>query len=119
MSVVLDACTALEGLPTSPVSPFAEHLDHHRAWAHGHDATPWALHRALTFWTRLHGILSLELAGHFEGMMFDPALLFEAELDELIPDRRQMTAPRRAELVRTPQEASPDYRTPVAPSAER
>ncbi|WUH99201.1 WHG domain-containing protein [Spirillospora sp. NBC_00431] len=39
--------------------------------------------RALTFWTRLHGVLSLELAGHFDGMEFDPALLYEAEVESL------------------------------------
>jgi hypothetical protein len=30
----------------------------------------------------VHGVLSLELAGHFTGMGFDPALLFAAELDD-------------------------------------
>ncbi|MFD7940282.1 TetR-like C-terminal domain-containing protein, partial [Streptomyces sp. NPDC059755] len=49
----------------------------------GHPAPPAALHRALTCWTRLHGVLSLELAGHFNGMGFDPTLLFTAELDTL------------------------------------
>nr|WP_281196671.1 TetR-like C-terminal domain-containing protein [Streptomyces lushanensis] len=49
----------------------------------GHPAPPAVLHRALTFWTRLHGVLSLELAGHFAGMGFDPERLFAAELDEL------------------------------------
>ncbi|MFJ1602482.1 TetR/AcrR family transcriptional regulator [Streptomyces sp. NPDC088253] len=44
---------------------------------------PEALRRALTFWTRLHGVLSLELAGHFTGMGFDPAVMFAAELDAL------------------------------------
>jgi hypothetical protein len=39
--------------------------------------------RALTFWTRLHGTLYLELAGHFHGMDIDPALYYAAELDEL------------------------------------
>ncbi|MBM7773829.1 hypothetical protein JOD54_004033 [Actinokineospora baliensis] len=29
---------------------------------------------------RLHGVLSLELAGHFTGMGFDPALLIADEL---------------------------------------
>jgi AcrR family transcriptional regulator len=48
-------------------------------------ALPPVLHLALTLWTRLHGILSLELAGHFNGMGFDPALLFAAELDDLLP----------------------------------
>ncbi|MBW3705515.1 TetR/AcrR family transcriptional regulator, partial [Streptomyces griseus] len=46
-------------------------------------APPAALHRVLTFWTRLHGVLSLELAGHFAGMGFDPARLYEAEVDAL------------------------------------
>ncbi|MGW7319545.1 TetR/AcrR family transcriptional regulator [Streptomyces sp. NPDC054854] len=42
-----------------------------------------ALRRAVAFWTRLHGVLSLELGGHFAGMGVDPALLYEAELDLL------------------------------------
>ena len=66
-----------------PATPFAEHLQEHRQWAHGHPAPPATLHRALTFWTRLHGFLSLELAGHFTGMGFDPELLYTAELDDL------------------------------------
>ncbi|MGV9898611.1 WHG domain-containing protein, partial [Streptomyces tendae] len=43
-----------------------------------------ALRRALSFWSRLHGVLSLELAGQFTGMGFDPALLFAAELEDLL-----------------------------------
>jgi len=38
---------------------------------------------AMAFWTRLHGVLSLELAGHFTGMDLDPEALFEAELGTL------------------------------------
>lgn len=67
MTTLLDACTA--PLPGGP--------------APSHAAPPAALRRALTFWTRLHGVLSLELAGHFTGMDFDPALLYAAELDAL------------------------------------
>jgi WHG domain-containing protein len=40
--------------------------------------------RALTFWTRLHGVISLEVAGHFTGMKFDPALLYAAETEAAI-----------------------------------
>jgi AcrR family transcriptional regulator len=43
--------------------------------------------RALLFWTRLHGVLSLELAGHFTGMGFDPAELYAAEVADLIGPR--------------------------------
>jgi AcrR family transcriptional regulator len=58
MATLLDAC---EALPSKP-----------------------ALDRALTFWTRLHGVLSLELAGHFTGMAFDPARYYAAEVDALL-----------------------------------
>ena len=81
MATLLDACAALplDGAAT----PFDAHLEDHRAWADGHPAPPAGLHRALSFWTRLHGVLSLELAGHFTGMGIDPAQLFAAELDDL------------------------------------
>ena len=38
----------------------------------------------VTCWTRLHGLLSLEIEGHFAPMGFDPALLYEAEVDGLL-----------------------------------
>ncbi|MFJ3323945.1 TetR/AcrR family transcriptional regulator [Streptomyces griseus] len=85
MADLLTACAALE--PDAPATPFAAHLAGHRDWAGDHPAPPEALHRALAFWTRLHGMLSLELAGHFTGMGFDPAQLFRAELDDLVARR--------------------------------
>jgi AcrR family transcriptional regulator len=39
-----------------------------------------ALRGPLAFWTRLHGVLSLELSGHFTGMGFEPAELYAAEV---------------------------------------
>ncbi|RSN55340.1 TetR family transcriptional regulator [Amycolatopsis sp. WAC 04182] len=59
------------------------HVEGHREWAGGVPASSAVLRRAVTFWTRVHGVLSLELAGHFAGMGFDPAVLFAAELDDL------------------------------------
>lgn len=64
-------------------TPFDADLEHHRRWAPDSVPTP-ILHRALSFWTRIHGVLSLELAGHFTGMEFDPALLFADELNSLM-----------------------------------
>lgn len=32
----------------------------------------------------MHGVLSLEVEGHFDMMGIDPALLFKAEVDALI-----------------------------------
>lgn len=42
------------------------------------------LRLGVTCWTRMHGVLSLEVEGHFTTMGFDPALLYEAEVDDLI-----------------------------------
>ncbi|AQS69011.1 TetR/AcrR family transcriptional regulator [Streptomyces pactum] len=82
MAVILDACAALPS--DRPAAPFDAHIEGHREWAAGHPAAPAVLRRALTVWTRLHGVLSLELAGHFTGMAFDPARLYAAELDDLL-----------------------------------
>ncbi|MFF4750933.1 TetR/AcrR family transcriptional regulator [Streptomyces sp. NPDC002514] len=82
MAVLLDACAALPS--DRPESPLDTHLADHRQWAGEHPAPPAVLHRALIVWSRLHGVLSLELAGQFAGMDFDPALLYAAELDDLL-----------------------------------
>lgn len=91
MSVLLDAFCGLDG-PTGrrPKAKVAleRNLDQHRNWAGDHpDAAAGALCRALQFWTRLHGVISLELAGHFSGMQFDPGLLYAAEIDAVIHTR--------------------------------
>ncbi|MDN3261163.1 TetR/AcrR family transcriptional regulator [Streptomyces sp. CSDS2] len=85
MAVILDACAAEQG-SAGPASPLEEHLHAHRAWAGQHSAPPSALRRALAFWSRLHGVLSLELAGQFTGMRFDPALLYAAEAESVARD---------------------------------
>ncbi|WP_186778366.1 TetR/AcrR family transcriptional regulator [Streptomyces salinarius] len=83
MTVIVDACAALPS-PGGTPGTFDAHLEDHRQWAGDHPAPSPVLHRALSFWSRLHGVLSLELAGQFTGMGFDPALLFEAELKDLL-----------------------------------
>jgi hypothetical protein len=39
--------------------------------------------RGVIFWSRLHGLLSLELDGHLASMQLDPELLYRTELAEL------------------------------------
>lgn len=86
MRTILEACGALPDGPEpgdDAVRRLDAHLADHHAWA------PVALsgaqlRRGLLFWTRLHGILGLEVAGQFATMGFDPALLFAAEVDALL-----------------------------------
>ncbi|MFJ9928102.1 MULTISPECIES: TetR/AcrR family transcriptional regulator [Streptomyces] len=85
MDALLDAARPVASPATPAVqdTAFESHLAEHRQWAGDHPAPPPALRLALHFWTRLHGALSLELAGHFTGMGFDPAELYENELRDL------------------------------------
>lgn len=82
MTVMLEICGAISA--NKPATPFDAHLETRRDWAFGHPAEATTLHRALSFWTRLHGVLSLELAGHFTGMKIDPDLLIADELNALL-----------------------------------
>ena len=82
MTVLIEVCDAVSA--GKPATPFDAHLKTHREWAFGHPAEATTLHRALSFWTRLHGVLSLELAGHFTGMKIDPDLLIADELNALL-----------------------------------
>ncbi|MGW0998141.1 TetR/AcrR family transcriptional regulator [Streptomyces sp. NPDC002520] len=95
MAALLDVCVAdAPGTPPPLTAPEAAapdaldaHLADHRRWAGDHPAPLPVLRRALAFWTRLHGVLSLELAGHFAGMGFDQDVLFAAEVDSLTGGR--------------------------------
>lgn len=56
------------------------------SWAEGAglgQGSGWKVMHALIGWTRLHGILALELAGHFTEDLPDPTLIYEAELEAL------------------------------------
>jgi AcrR family transcriptional regulator len=96
MSIILDAFTDLtaptnadstrSGATAGAIRDAAAGLDAHLAadqqWAADHPAT--VRRRALSFWTRVHGVVSLEVAGHFTGMGFDPGLLYVAEVDAVV-----------------------------------
>lgn len=43
-------------------------------------------------WTRLHGVLSLEIEGVFEAMGLDAALIYKAEVEQLIAEHRAPAA---------------------------
>jgi len=66
----------------APPQPLASQLT---AWAQAHDpgTGPATALRALLIWSRLHGLVSLEIAGNFAAMGIDPGQVFEAQLGAL------------------------------------
>ena len=72
--------------------PVAPRLDAQLSrWAARHgdgDVPPPVLLLGVQTWTRLHGIVSLELAGVFADMDVDPALLLRAELAQIVAAAR-------------------------------
>jgi AcrR family transcriptional regulator len=69
----------LRTLPAAPVDDpvLATQL---AAWS---DADPGVAQRAVTAWSRLHGLVSLEIAGNFASMGLDPDRLFAEEVASL------------------------------------
>ncbi len=62
-----------------------------RAWGQ-HSQTPdlsaGQFYLGLLTWTRLHGLISLELGHHLASTGVDPALLYEAEVQSLLQRAR-------------------------------
>lgn len=50
----------------------------------GHEVPTQALHAAVVIWSRIRGLVSLELQGYIQPLIGDPEVLFEAELHELL-----------------------------------
>jgi hypothetical protein len=44
------------------------------------------IRHAIVGWTRLHGVLSLELEGHFAFGLPDPALIYDSEVEALVQE---------------------------------
>ncbi|WP_439661233.1 TetR/AcrR family transcriptional regulator [Lentzea sp. HUAS TT2] len=81
LTVLLEVCG---GAPDEePQTPFDVVLSMSRGWAGALPASSPTVHRALSFWTRLQGVLSLELAGHLTPLGFDPGLLLAEEVADL------------------------------------
>jgi AcrR family transcriptional regulator len=91
MHLILEALAALDP-PVGTGAGEAGALDAQlERWARSRsvdgDLPPALLELGVLTWTRLHGILSLEIEGVFASMGIDPALLFAAEVDHLIDQR--------------------------------
>jgi AcrR family transcriptional regulator len=86
MAVVLDAIEGLPGSRKRTPEPPAELRPELESWTErvgGRPRPPAILLRGVIFWSRLHGLISLELDGHLASMQLDAELLYRAELAEL------------------------------------
>jgi AcrR family transcriptional regulator len=78
MNVLLDTLGELGECPADPLpQPLASQLE---AWGRALAAAPATGLRAILAWSRLHGLVSLEIAGNFASMGLDPSQLFELQL---------------------------------------
>jgi AcrR family transcriptional regulator len=81
MQLLLEALPPTEGSMRFPKALAAEA----NAWikARGHTADTSTALRAVQTWSRIHGFVSLEIAGTFASMGLDPDALFDLELPSL------------------------------------
>jgi AcrR family transcriptional regulator len=59
-------------------------------WGNGSEDSPHdprVLLLGLLAWTRIHGVISLEIEGFFEQIEIEPARIFQAEVDHLVAQR--------------------------------
>jgi AcrR family transcriptional regulator len=91
MSVVLAAVAELGPSDQAPAVP--DDILRHQLTAWGNRSPddsqlePAVLLLGLVAWTRIHGIISLEIEGFFDQVGVDPAHLYRSEIDRLIAER--------------------------------
>lgn len=100
MNAMTAAVAQLGGAP-QPAAPLRAALPHPLAeqlgrWQQSRVGaavlSPETLHVSVAAWTRLHGLVSLEIEGVFASMGLDPLLLFEAEVEQLVVTGGGVTA---------------------------
>ncbi|TQS40780.1 TetR/AcrR family transcriptional regulator [Cryptosporangium phraense] len=75
------AVAAERGTPAPPPTPLDAQLG---SWYADPAAPPHLVRATVVAWSRLHGVLSLELQQAFGPMEFDVSLLYEAEVDAIL-----------------------------------
>jgi AcrR family transcriptional regulator len=85
MALILNALTDLGGEPARPRRALARQLSEWSASREPErERSPAVLRLGLATWTRLHGVVSLELAGIFDALGVDAGVFLAAEVDDLI-----------------------------------
>jgi AcrR family transcriptional regulator len=86
MAVILDAIAGLPEARSPKFGPPADLRAELATWTErvgGQRLPPAALLHGVLFWSRLHGLVSLELDRHLLSMQLDPELLYRTELAQL------------------------------------
>jgi len=87
MNVLLDALAGLLPAPAAVTPPsLARDLARWGQTTSHPDADPGLYLLAQRTWTRLHGIVSLEIEGVYTQMGIDPELMYEDEIEQIIAD---------------------------------
>ncbi|MFB7780764.1 TetR/AcrR family transcriptional regulator [Streptomyces bauhiniae] len=89
MSLLIDLLVALEGDPAPAEAAGGDRTldDQLRLWARAQerpDTMPHIARAAILLWTRVHGIVSLELTGVFAGQSIDVQRLIDLEIDNAV-----------------------------------
>jgi hypothetical protein len=90
MSVILAALSDIDTGPGHPTVTDTVLRRQLKGWAENTNEAlndPGVLLLGLTAWTRLNGILSLEIEGIFTQMGIAPERLYQAEINQLITQR--------------------------------
>ena len=82
------ADTAPPGTAPRGTAPPGSLVDQLERWQESRSGaavlSPAALHLSVIAWTRLHGLVSLEIEGVFVSMGLDPDLLFDGEVEQVV-----------------------------------
>ncbi|MHA6757245.1 TetR-like C-terminal domain-containing protein [Streptacidiphilus sp. PAMC 29251] len=83
---VLLGVVAKAGRPPAAPIPAALHQQIRHWYDHGEQDGPptWVLHFGLVWWSRLHGLISLELGRHLAATGIEPALLYRTEVEAML-----------------------------------
>jgi hypothetical protein len=93
MALLIDMLAAIQDIPPAASTTGDRTLDRQlRLWARTQqrpDTTPPAARAAILIWTRVHGIVSLELTGIFDNHTIDAQRLIDLEIDSALQSLEQ------------------------------
>ncbi len=89
MNVLLAVVAAAGEPPNVPIPAALEKQVRHSSAGGQHALPTEVLYFGLVWWSRLHGLISLELGRHQASIGIDPALLYRSEIDAMLDSMRR------------------------------